>query len=1116
MSGGDDDKWRRALLKKLRAAVAVKTRVDAGDASSLQKTQVGKGSKKAIDDVLAKLKAAGLGRDAAEVRAAFAAGKSEGESAMAAAAKRGPDGGADGTPSKKRLKREERASRRPDDRRVRARVSSGGGDDARASRPASEARNPGVSGHQFAACKRAVLALHALAKDPASPDPDLADALRALTPKLAAAADARLASVALWSLAKSARRVLLPDDAAHLARLAAALADRAAAVARDMDPRGLSTSLWSLASLAATTTTTVNTTTVSAPPPTASASSSASTSTVASFDAATAATAARPLIRALSSDGRDGAGENGSASAASSAAGRCNPQDAANALWACARLRHAPPPRVAAELARRVARDDAEPMEMSMALWALASLHADGTLPDAAAAAEPLAKAAAAKASRAADEGPAPGPSGSSGSFSSQAAANASWAVGKLIGGVGGGDGGGDGMDDGAATLDATGTDAKSSSTVVVAYSSEMASASRDLVSSLARAASNASPGAYSPRAVANVLWACAAVGASSDVVAPLARAALELATAAGRRAAAKRAGRGVAAESIEKPAPEDVAAAVEALERVVLGGGGGGGPAAETLDDATRAAVRSAVSSALTAPTGIGWRAAGRLEHATFATLGGVGSRAAASASGLGPRASADDRAVIERLLRRGADAARAANDERLVLEEGAVAALLGAGDAGPTGPTANGAKTNANANAKSRDGGVRRVLCVDDAHRLASLPLREAGWTVTNWNRFARRDRAGSAWPPAIKSGARLFDAATVRLPPTKAAFAMAIAAAAARMAEGATLWVYGAATEGIRTAAASFPAGLFADVAVVRVVAIAGETFAVVRATRTAAPIPEGADDHLAHRSTATLHLPAPNDDDGNDGNDGNHRGNPGNRGDPIPWTVYPGLFAGGGLDVMTAAMLRAMPTSATRHARAVLDFCSGSGVLAAAMRRRAPGARLTLVDADAVALAAARENLAGCDPPCAIVSSDGWSGLAPDETFDVIVSNPPVHLGLQPEFTVLAALVKGCAERLNPGGSCWFVAQRYVPVGAMCAEAGAERARCVAVDDRFAVWRVDRDERDDDEGRKEKEAKGKSAKRDKKSRKDKDKDKDKGKDKDKDKDRSKKSRKDKKKD
>ena len=1074
MSGVDDDKWRRALLKKLRAAVAVKTRVDAGDASSLQKTQVGKGSKKAIDDVLAKLKAAGLGRDAAEVRAAFATGKSEGESAMSAAAKRGPDGGADGTPSKKRLKREARASRRPDD----GRVSRGGGDDARAPRPASEARNPGVSGHQFAACKRAVLALHALAKNPGSPDPHLADALRALTPKLAAAADARLASVALWSLAKSAQRALHPDDAANLARLAAALTDRVAAVARDMDARGLSTSLWSLASLATDATRSWN-----------RSETAATTTRTARFDAATAATAARPLIRALSGgangandsngakDSNDSKDSNGSASASA----RCNPQDAANALWACAKLRRAPPPRVAAELARRVAVDDAEPMEMSMALWALASLRADGTLPTAASAAEPLAKAAAAKA-RADGSGSGSG----SGSFSPQAAANASWAVGKLIGGIGDGffgdgddDGGGIGTDEGvgipggSAEADAKEARAKSSS--------EMVSASRDLVSSFATISASAPPGAYSPRQVANILWACASVGASRDAVAPLARAALELATAAGRRAAAKRAGRGVAPETIERPSPEDVAAAIEALERAVMGKGDvGRNAAAETLDDATRAAVRSAVSSALTAPTNLDWRAAGRLEHATFATLGDIESRAAASASGLGPRASADDRAVIERLLRRGADAARAADDERLVLEEGAVAALLDAGDAGPIGRTPSGA----------------RVLCVDDTHRLASLPLREAGWTVTNWNRFARRDRAGSAWPPAIKSGARLFDAATVRLPPTKAAFAMAIAAAAARTAEGATVWVYGAATEGIRTVPASFPAELFADVAEIRVVAVAGRTFAVVRATRTAAPIVEGADDHRAHRSAATLHLPAPNDEDSS-------------ASDPIPWTTYPGLFAGGGLDVMTAFMLRAMPTSATRHARAVLDFCSGSGVLAAAIRRRAPRARVTLLDADAAALAAARENLAGCDPPCAIVSSDGWSGLAADETFDVIVSNPPVHLGLQPEFSVLAALVKGCAERLNPGGSCWFVAQRYVPVGAVCAEAGEERARCVAVDDRFAVWRVDRDDRDDASGPARK--KEKSAKREKKSRKDEGKDhgKDKGKDKgDTDEERSKK--------
>ena len=283
-----------------------------------------------------------------------------------------------------------------------------------------------------------------------------------------------------------------------------------------------------------------------------------------------------------------------------------------------------------------------------MALWALASLRADGTLPTAASAAEPLAKAAAAKA-RADGSGSGSG----SGSFSPQAAANASWAVGKLIGGIGDGffgdgddNGGGIGTDEGLAIPAEDAKEETDAKEARAKSSSEMVSASRDLVSCFATISASAPPGVYSPRQVANILWACASVGASRDAVAPLARAALELATAAGRRAAAKRAGRGVAPETIERPSPEDVAAAIEALERAVI-------PAGETLDEATRAAVRSAGSSALTAPTNLDWRAAGRLEHATFATLGTlVESRAAASASGLGPRASADDRAVIERLL--------------------------------------------------------------------------------------------------------------------------------------------------------------------------------------------------------------------------------------------------------------------------------------------------------------------------------------------------------------------------------------------------------------------------------------------------------------------------------
>lgn len=42
---------------------------------------------------------------------------------------------------------------------------------------------------------------------------------------------------------------------------------------------------------------------------------------------------------------------------------------------------------------------------------------------------------------------------------------------------------------------------------------------------------------------------------------------------------------------------------------------------------------------------------------------------------------------------------------------------------------------------------------------------------------------------------------------------------------------------------------------------------------------------------------------------------------------------------------------------------LDFCSGSGVIGAAIQAQLPAARLTLLDADAVALVAARSNVPG---------------------------------------------------------------------------------------------------------------------------------------------------------
>ena len=61
-----------------------------------------------------------------------------------------------------------------------------------------------------------------------------------------------------------------------------------------------------------------------------------------------------------------------------------------------------------------------------------------------------------------------------------------------------------------------------------------------------------------------------------------------------------------------------------------------------------------------------------------------------------------------------------------------------------------------------------------------------------------------------------------------------------------------------------------------------------------------------------------------------------------GNSLTWLAYPGLFAGGGLDVMTDALLRALPAP-PQHGHA-LDFGCGSGVIAAALVRRMPSLRV----------------------------------------------------------------------------------------------------------------------------------------------------------------------------
>lgn len=147
-------------------------------------------------------------------------------------------------------------------------------------------------------------------------------------------------------------------------------------------------------------------------------------------------------------------------------------------------------------------------------------------------------------------------------------------------------------------------------------------------------------------------------------------------------------------------------------------------------------------------------------------------------------------------------------------------------------------------------------------------------------------------------------------------------------------------------------------------------------------------------------------------------------------------------------MTSAMLAALPPLPRRRAR-VLDACCGSGVIGAALLQRDSSLRLHLLDADALALAAAAENVpqarrfllcSGWPDEAAAFPRRAAAGRRPAR-YDWIVSNPPVHRGQPDCFDVLVQLIRGARRRLRPLGVLWLVAQEQVFVGRLITRAVA---------------------------------------------------------------------------
>ena len=141
-------------------------------------------------------------------------------------------------------------------------------------------------------------------------------------------------------------------------------------------------------------------------------------------------------------------------------------------------------------------------------------------------------------------------------------------------------------------------------------------------------------------------------------------------------------------------------------------------------------------------------------------------------------------------------------------------------------------------------------------------------------------------------------------------------------------------------------------------------------------------------------------------------------------PEGFVTTAGVFSDGEIDKGSALLVEVLPQKLPAR---MADLGAGWGYLAHHVLQRDSVASVDLIEAEALSLDCARQNVTDARAQFHWADATRFSATP----FDGIVMNPPFHTGRSADPSLGRSFIEAAARLLTPNGKLWMVANRHLP-------------------------------------------------------------------------------------